>query len=340
MSESQDLVAAGQRNFRRQHEADWDELEALLKRVEGGRAKALSVEELIRLPVLYRAVLSSLAVARETSLDKAMIDYLEALCTRAYFFIYGVRTRARDGIAHFFTYDWPSAVANLWKETLVSALLLLAGAVAGYLLVAADPSWYGAIIGDDMAQGRGPESSAAMLRDIIYSKDPLNNNGSALSIFATFLFTHNTQVSIWCFALGFAFGVPTAFLIVSNGCAVGALLHVYAAKGLGWNLVGWLMIHGTTELFAITLAGAAGFRIGLATAFPGDLGRVAAAAKAGRTAATVMIGVIVMLFFAGILEGFGRQLITNDIARYGVGLFMLCVWLAYFYLLRNEAPRG
>jgi uncharacterized membrane protein SpoIIM required for sporulation len=340
MSERQDLIAAGQRNFRREHEADWNELEALLKRVEGGRASALSVDELMRLPVLYRAVLSSLAIARETSLDKAMIDYLEALSTRAYFFIYGVRTRMREGIASFFTYDWPGAVGSLWKETLVSALLLFAAALAGYLLVASDPSWYGAILGPEMAQGRGPESSAAMLSDIIYDKSAGSNNGSALSIFAAFLFTHNTQVSIWCFALGFAFGVPTAFLIVQNGCAVGALLHIYAAKGLGWNLVGWLMIHGTTELFAIILAGAAGFRIGMATAFPGDLGRVAAAAKAGRTAATVMIGVMVMLFFAGILEGFGRQLITNDAARYGVGLFMLTVWLAYFYLPRKDMPRG
>ena len=30
------------------------------------------------------------------------------------------------------------------------------------------------------------------------------------------------------------------------------------------------MIHGTTELFAIVLAGAAGFRIGWASAFPGE----------------------------------------------------------------------
>jgi uncharacterized membrane protein SpoIIM required for sporulation len=340
MSNDRDLVAAGQRNFRREHEGDWNELEDLLKRVEGGRANRLSVDELMRLPVLYRAVLSSLAIARETSLDRALIDYLETLSTRAYFFIYGVRTSAREGLARFFTYKWPHAVASLWRETLVSAFILFAGAVAGYFLVAADPSWYGAIIGADMGQGRDTASSAEQLRDIIYANDDTSRNGSSLSIFATFLFTHNTQVSIWCFALGFAFGVPTAFLIVSNGCTVGALLYVYAAKGLGWNLIGWLMIHGTTELFAIILAGAAGFRIGMATAFPGDMGRVAAAAKAGRSAATVMIGVMVMLFFAGVLEGFGRQLITNDAARYGIGMFMLLLWLAYFYLPRKGSARG
>jgi len=38
-----------------------------------------------------------------------------------------------------------------------------------------------------------------------------------------------------------------------------------------------------------------------------------------------------MLFFAGLLEGFGRQLITNDLLRYGIGLGTLSIWLLYFY---------
>ena len=206
MSKSGDIVAAGHRNFRRQHEGDWFELEELLTRAEKKGPRGLDVDELLRLPVLYRATLSSLAIARETSLDKQLIDYLEALSTRAYFFVYGVRTRAREGVAAFFTHDWPNAVRGLWRETLVSAFLLIAGTIAGFMLVAGDPVWFGAIMGEAMAQGRGPQSSAAMLREIIYDK-PGNADGN-LGIFATFLFTHNTQVSIWCFALGFAFGVP------------------------------------------------------------------------------------------------------------------------------------
>ncbi len=79
---------------------------------------------------------------------------------------------------------------------------------------------------------------------------------------------------------------------------------------------GWLIIHGSTEFFAIVLAGAAGFRIGWSVVFPGEETRLAAATGAGRSAALVMAGVVVMLLFAGLLEGFGRQLIVNDGARY------------------------
>jgi len=49
-----------------------------------------------------------------------------------------------------------------------------------------------------------------------------------------------------------------------------------------------------------------------------------------------MAGVIIMLFFAGLLEGFGRQLITNDLVRYGIGFSTLTIWLVYFYGPRHH----
>ncbi|WP_292088906.1 stage II sporulation protein M, partial [Mesorhizobium sp.] len=151
---------------------------------------------------------------------------------------------------------------------------------------------------------------------------------------AAYLFTHNTQVSILAFALGFAFAVPSVLIILMNGCMLGAIFQIYAAKGLGFELGGWLSIHGTTELFAIAIAGAAGMRIGTSIAFPGELTRMAAASRAGRVAATAMVGVVMMLLFAGLLEGIGRQTITSDIARYSIGGGMLALWISYFYLFR------
>jgi hypothetical protein len=48
-----------------------------------------------------------------------------------------------------------------------------------------------------------------------------------------------------------------------------------------------------------------------------------------------MAGVVAMLAVAGLLEGVGRQLITLDAARYAIGLTMLALWLAFFYLPRR-----
>lgn len=323
--------------FRAARQGDWERLEMLLRQIEKGAASSLSDEDLFELPVLYRATLSSLSVARETSLDADMVGYLESLSTRAYFILYGVHAPLHVRLAGFIARDWPEAVRTLWRETLVALLLMVLGALAAYLLVRSDPSWFYSIVDDGFAAGRNPTATADELRRTLY-----DGGDEFLGGFATYLFTHNSQVSLMCFALGFAFAIPTVLLLVWNGCILGAFLAVYVQKGLGWQLGAWLAIHGTTELFAIGIAGAAGIRIGMAIAFPGQVSRMDSAKSAGRVAAYAMLGVIVMLFFAGLLEGFGRQLINDDMMRAGIGAAMLLIWLVYFYVkpIRGEAARG
>jgi len=317
--------------FRAEREADWRRLEGLLTRVEGGRVRGLTDEELLEIPVLYRACLSSLSVARATSLDANLIAYLEGLATRAYFFVYGARTNLIERLRAFFRHDWPAAAQALWRETLAATIILLVAAIVGYVLVGADPDWYGTIMGG-MGQGRDPTASTAFLRKVLYD----DHGGQGLAQFAVFLFTHNAQVSILAFALGFAFCLPTALLAAQNGLTLGALLALYVSRGLGVQLGGWLIIHGATELFASVLGAAAGFRIGWAVLFPGGRSRLDAARDAARVAGAAMAGVVVMLIFAGLLEGIGRQLIQVDAARYAIGTAMLTLWLVYFYLPRRS----
>ena len=322
--------------FREARAGDWERLEVLLNRIEGGKAGSLREDDLFELPVLYRATLSSLSVARETSLDQDLIDYLETLSARAYFFVYGSRATVQEKLAAFFRHDWPNAVRGLWRETLASAALMLLGVLVAFWLVNHEPQWFYAFVQGDMSGGRDPAASAESLRKTLDGAD----DADGLSVFATFLFTHNAQVALIAFALGFALCVPTSLLILYNGAMLGAMIAVFASKGLGIEFGGWLAIHGVTELFAVTLAGAAGLRIGWAVAFPGDQRRLDAAAEAGRTAGLAMGGVVVMLFFAGLLEGFGRQLIVPTAARYAVAAVTAVVWGLYFYAPRREAAHG
>jgi len=324
---------ADSRKFRAAREDQWRRLEEILNQAEKRSVRKLSDEDLLALPILYRGALSSLSVARETSLDHELVTYLEGLCARAYFFVYGVRTSARQRLAAFFRADLPAAVRGLWRETLVALTLTLIGALTGYLLVSGDSSWYGAFVPEQLAGGRGFGASAETLRDTLYH----DQGGQGLGFFATFLFTHNSGVAIWAFALGFAFGVPTALLLIQTGAMMGAFVALFASRGLGEELGGWLIIHGSSEILAIVLAGAAGFRIGWSVVFPGERTRLASASLGGTKAALVMGGVVVMLLVAGLLEGFGRQLILIDWIRYAIGLSMLLLWCVYFYLPRRAA---
>lgn len=328
--------------FRAEREGDWVEFDRLLTRLEKGSAASLSTDELLRLPVLYRATLSSLSIARATSLDRALGAHLEALAMRGYFLLYGVREKRSARLLRFFTCDWPAAVRMVWKETIIIAAVVMLGVATSWSMVANNPDWYGAFVDDAMAGGRTPQATAEYLRSTLGQGTGADEDHSGLHVFATYLFTHNSRVSIMAFALGFAFGVPTILLEFYQGIGLGAMMAVFAAKGLAVDFGGWLAIHGTTELFAAVLSGAAGLRIGTAMLFPGDTDRLTALARAGRTAGKVMIGVILMLLCAGLLEGFGRQLITDTVVRYGIGATLLAAWCLYFYsppaaLLRTAA---
>jgi uncharacterized membrane protein SpoIIM required for sporulation len=316
--------------FRLEREGDWRQLEALLKRAEGGLNR-LTEDEIIRLTVLYRSALSSLSVARATSLDQGLTDYLESLCARAYFFVYGTRTTFLQRITRFFAHDWPAAAQALWRESLVAAGLIVLGAVTAWLLVERDPDWFYAFMPAMFLDGRDPSASTAYLRSTLYAT---KEHQKGLSILATFIFQNNAGVALTAFALGFAFCVPTVLLLLYSGLTLGAFLELYFSRGLGFELGGWLFIHGVSELWAVTLAGAAGFRIGLAVAFPGDLTRVEAAGRAGRQGAILIAGTVVMLFIAGLLEGIARQLVTLDWARYAIAGTTAVFWGVYLYFPR------
>ena len=321
--------------FRAAHAADWARLEEIVERMEKRSVRVLDDDDILALPLLYRSALSSLSVVRETSLDRGLATYLERLCTRAYFQLYGVQTSGWRQLGAFFATGWPRAAQSLWKETVFCLALLFAGALAGWLLVRSDPSWFFALVPNDMAGTRTPNASPEMLRATIYgSKDE-----GMLGAFAASLFTNNSQVAIFAFALGFAFAIPTMLLVAYNGLMLGAMVAVFAEKGLGLGFAGWLTIHGTTELLAVALAAAAGTRIGTAVAFPGRQARTDAAVTAGREAATLMAGAVCMLLIAGILEGIGRQTIQSDAMRFGIGIVALLGWLIYLYVPRRSEKR-
>ncbi|MBN9466930.1 MAG: stage II sporulation protein M [Brevundimonas sp.] len=306
-----------------------------MDKAEKGSLSKLTDEEILAVPTLYRSTLSALSVARETSLDQGLIDYLETLSARAYFFVYGSRSTLQDRLAAFFRTDWPAAVRSLWRETLVSGALMLLGALVAALLVSTEPEWFYAFVPGELSGGRDPAASTETLRATLDGAHDANG----LSVFAAFLFTHNAQIALLAFALGFALCLPTALLVLYNGATLGAFFTLFASRGLGVELGGWLLIHGVTELFAVVLAGAAGFRIGWAVAFPGQRRRLDAVMDAGRTAGVAMGGVVVMLLFAGLLEGFGRQLITDTALRYVVAAATAVLWGAYFYAPRRETVR-
>jgi uncharacterized membrane protein SpoIIM required for sporulation len=315
--------------FRAEREASWRELEALVRRAERRGVRALTGAELSRLPVLYRAAISSLSVARAISLDKNALHYLEALCTRAYLLVYGTRRHLREAVDDFFGRRFPAALrVHRWFVAL-AFLLLAAGSLTGFALVLRDPDRFYAFVDPALAQGRGPTASTEALRDILYSR---KGTAEMLNAFAMFLFSHNAQVSLLAFAVGFAGGVPSALLVFSNGLVLGAFAALYHSRGLSLELWAWLLPHGVTELSAVVLCGAAGLALGQALVFPGQRDRLSALAARGREAAVLVLGGVAMLFVAALVEGIFRQLVHSVPVRYAMAATFALAWALYFSL--------
>ncbi len=314
--------------FRREREASWRELETLVAQAERGRGRALPPSDLMRLPALYRAALSSLSVARAISLDRNLVLYLESLAARAYFYVYGTRRGVLASLATFFLHSFPAAVRAARWHVLISALFTALGAVAGFTLTLENEDWYYAFVSEGLAGSRSPTSSTEELRAVLY--DDSDSLPDTLYLFATFLFTHNAKIGLLCFSLGFAFGVPVVLLLFYNGLMIGAFAALYEARGLSADLWGWLGVHGTTELLAVILCGGAGLVLSSSLAFPGRYGRMDSLVQGGRLASRIVIGAVAMFFVAGLLEGVVRQLVTDISVRYLIAVAALAWWCVYF----------
>jgi len=322
--------------FRREREATWRELEALLAEADRRGLRRLSAEQLARLPHLYRAALSSLSVARSISLDRALTEYLENLVGRAYLVVYGTREPLRGQLAAFFAWQLPAAVRSAKWHVLIASAVVLAGAVAAFQLTSSDLDHYYTFVGG-MADGRTPASSTAELRAGLY--DDGGGAAELLALFAAKLFSHNARIALLAFSLGFLAGLPTLLLLVYNGLTLGGFAALYHARGLGVDLWGWLLPHGVTELLAAILCGAAGLLLAHGLVFPGARTRLDSLRERGRAASAIVLGAVLMLLVAGLLEGLFRQLVTSVPVRYGVASATAAWWSFYFGFVGRRRAR-
>jgi uncharacterized membrane protein SpoIIM required for sporulation len=318
--------------FRKGREETWTRLERLVVRLEQKGLSSLTVEEAMELPTLYHSELASLAVARSLILDRNLLEYLENLSLRAYLVVYGPRTSLWECLAAFFKTGLPASVRALKWHILATGLLAAFSVLVAFVAVRADPNLFAVFVTD--LDDRTYAASAQDLLDGLF----LDWRGVKYSFlhFANFLYRNNTMVALNCFGLGFLLGVPTITLIIQNFLILGAFLALYFDKGLFIEFVGWLSIHGVTELSAIVLSGAAGLSIAQAIVVPGESSRLENLRRHGRHAATVMVGVVLMLLAAGILEGCFRQLFSFTILRYLVAIGTAIFWTRYFLSGRQK----
>ncbi|SEV88553.1 Uncharacterized membrane protein SpoIIM, required for sporulation [Cognatiyoonia koreensis] len=323
--------------FRKEREASWKALENLIKRVEGSGMASLSFDEARDLAALYRQTVNSLSVAREISLDRALIGYLESLSARAYLVVYAPQEGVKDLVVKLFTKGIPQAARRTLPAMVIGFGLMIMGGLLGYFLYMQDSSWFYTFVPGGLADGRTPGASVEYLRGTIYDDDQSFMN--SLGAFAAYLFSHNTQVAILVFSLGAFCMAPSFLLTFYNGTVLGAFIGLFVEAGLGYDIIAWLSIHGVTEISAICIACAGGVQLGMAVLMPGQMTRRDALRVRGRDATKLLILAGCMLFVAGILEGFFRQTVQSAELRLIIGWGIGALWVLWLTLAGRGEDR-
>jgi uncharacterized membrane protein SpoIIM required for sporulation len=244
---------------------------------------------------LYRTATSDLAVARRDFPEHAVAQYLNGLVGRAYAAVYQRRASRRSAFVQFFLQDLPRTFRVTWPFTLVAFLMFFIPALISFVGSYRNP--------DDAALFvPGAERIIRDIRDQREWWQSINQEGR--SVGAAQIATNNIQVTILAFAGGMLFGTLTFYVLVRNGLLLGSIAGAAQALDFADNLWGFVAAHGVVELSVIFIAGGAGLQLGWAMLRPGLLSRRDALTLAARRAGTLLLGGMLLLVIAGLIEGF------------------------------------
>lgn len=300
------------------HGSEWRRLEDLT------RKRRLSGPEADELVERYQQVATHLSVVRTAAPDPTLVAHLSSLLSRARNRAVGTRVGTWRGVRLFFVERFPAALYRLrwwWLGTLAVSVVVTAVMMLWLL------------------QHPNVEQSLLSPREV----DQLVNHDFedyyseyAASHFAAQVWVNNAWVTALCLALG-VLGLPVVYLLFSNLenlAIIGSIMIRHGHAGHFWGLI---LPHGMLELTAVFVAGGVGLRLFWSWVEPGALTRTQSLAHEGRTAGTVALGLVAVLFVSGCIEAFVTPSPLPTWARIGIGVLAEAAFLAYVFVLGRQA---
>ncbi len=279
----------------------WDELRAILDRMDTEPERLLPLAEIQRLHYLYERSSAGLARLDTFSTDPALRGLLETLVSRAYSEIHETREPQKIRWKAILL-GFPRAFRRHLAAFQLSLGITLLGCAFGWFAIRMDPHSKAVLM---PFQGLLNSPAERVHQEESATKDRLSGEKAS---FSAQLMTHNIQVTVFTLALGMTWGVGTLILLFYNGVILGAVAADYVSAGFGTFLTGWLLPHGSVEIPAILLGGQGGFI--LAGALIGWGGRTSRPDRLRAVAPdlfAIVAGAAAMLVWAGMVEAFISQ---------------------------------
>jgi uncharacterized membrane protein SpoIIM required for sporulation len=300
--------------------AEWARLDEL------SRTRSLSGAEVDELVTRYRAASADLADIKTSAGRTAHGDHVSTMLARARLRLTGGPENVLRQIPRFFVLQLPAALYRVRWTTLVIAVAFLVVAAIVAFWVSGDPALV-ATLGTDAQLSYYAENAFTGY----YSENPA-------AVFAGTVWTNNAWIAAQCVLFGIT-GIWPLMALVQNAVGVGTAAAVMLAYGRGDIFLLFILPHGQLELTSIFVAGAAGLHIFWAWVAPGRRSRGEALASAGRSLATIAIGLVLALGLSGLVEGFVTAQPWPWPVKIGIGTAALAVFLVYMLVVGRRAYR-
>ncbi|MFJ7012767.1 stage II sporulation protein M [Streptomyces albogriseolus] len=307
------------------HRAEWDRLDALL-----GRRRRLTGAEADELVTLYQRAATHLSLIQSAAPDPQLTGRLTQLVARARSAVTGTRRASWRDVTRFLAHGFPAAVyraRHWWVPT-----ALISTAVAALL------GWWIGTHPEVQASIAAPAELREMTRpggqyETYYSSNPATS-------FAAQVWTNNAWAAALCLILGVFLGLPVLWILFQNMLNLGVGFGLMSSAGRLDTFLGLVLPHGLLELTAVFVAAGTGLRLGWTVIDPGPRTRRTALAEEGRAALAMAIGLALVLFVSGAIEGFVTPSGLPTWARITIGVVAELAFLAYVYVLGGRAARA
>jgi uncharacterized membrane protein SpoIIM required for sporulation len=274
--------------FLKQNSEKWKSFEALLKNPKKESADTIAD--------LYIKISNDLAFAQSNYPESKTTAYLNELAIKAHNTLYRNKRADLRTIIDFWKKDIPEIFSRHQKELLISFIVFLVAISIGVTSSLLEDSFFRSILGDRYVN---------MTIDNIQNDDPLAvyKDEHAMNMFMG-ITINNIRVSFMAFIFGLFTSVGTGLLLFNNGIMVGAFMQFFGKYALLKEAFLVVFIHGTLELSAIVIAGAAGFVMGNSLLFPGTYSRYESFLKGAKEGAKMVFALVPIFITAGFLESF------------------------------------
>jgi uncharacterized membrane protein SpoIIM required for sporulation len=244
----------------------------------------------------FIALTDDLAFARTFYPDSKTVKYLNGLAASLHLAIYQNKKEKRNRIINFWKYELPLIMGRQHKQLLYAFLFFMVFLLIGIVSAKYDEDFVRLILGDDYVNMTNANIEKGDPFGVYKQQDPM------------FMFLaiglNNIFVSFKVFVQGLFMGIGTVYGLFYNGVMLGSFEYYFFSKGLGAQSILVIFIHGTLEISAIIIAGAAGLILGNSIVFPKTFSRTISVMRGATDGMKIIIGLLPVFVIAAFFEGF------------------------------------